>query len=268
MALLENIPQTLYKYRVWDELYKEVQYQKRILTENEIYLASPDQFNDPFDTALLYQYKDEDLTPDNIFKKLMEVGKNKWPELSEIELHEKCFKQQYSGHFENGNYWKSEYVKFKSDNNKSFGILSLTSKRDNLLMWSHYANSHQGFCVGLDQTAICNLINGTIGTMIYQNEFPKVGLFDDKVGQLVRILLTKSIEWQYEDECRIIKLHSARKIYKFPDSALLEVILGYNMESALKQTIIELTKTKFPRAKIFESVMSNSKFQLDLIPIF
>jgi len=267
MALLENIPQPLYKYRVWDEPCKEIQFQRRILTENEIYLASPDQFNDPFDTALPYQYKEEDLTPDNIFKKLMEVGRKKWPNISEVDLHEKCFKQQNSGHFENGNYWKSEYEKFKNDNNKSFGILSLTSKRDNLLMWSHYANSHQGFCVGFDQPALLDLIGGTIGTMIYQNEFPKVGLFDDKVGQLVRILLTKSIEWKYEDECRIIKLHAARKIYKFPESALLEVILGYKMDSSLKQTIIELTKAKFPRAKVFECVMSISKFQLELIPI-
>jgi hypothetical protein len=36
--------------------------------------------------------------------------------------------------------------------NKLVGILSLTEKRDNLLMWAHYANDHQGFVIEFDDT--------------------------------------------------------------------------------------------------------------------
>jgi len=40
---------TLYKYRAWND---DMNYQKRIITNNEIYLSSADQFNDPFDASL------------------------------------------------------------------------------------------------------------------------------------------------------------------------------------------------------------------------
>ncbi|WP_297480123.1 DUF2971 domain-containing protein [uncultured Photobacterium sp.] len=34
----------------------------------------------------------------------------------------------------------------------SFGVLSLSRSRHNLLMWSHYAQSHTGFVIGFDET--------------------------------------------------------------------------------------------------------------------
>jgi hypothetical protein len=68
-------PEILYKYRTWYNECDKFQYQKRILTDNELYLSSADQFNDPFDSALPFRYKESDLTRDNLFKKLFESGK-------------------------------------------------------------------------------------------------------------------------------------------------------------------------------------------------
>ena len=70
MQFLENIPQPLYKYRVWEEPCKEKQFSRRLLTDNEVYLASADQFNDPFDGTLPFKYPKKELTPENIFLKL------------------------------------------------------------------------------------------------------------------------------------------------------------------------------------------------------
>lgn len=36
--------------------------------------------------------------------------------------------------------------------NKQLGILSLTRRWDNLLMWAHYGEAHQGLVVGLNDT--------------------------------------------------------------------------------------------------------------------
>lgn len=80
MEFLENIPNKLYKYRNWND-----EYQKRILTENEIYLASANQFNDPFDASYPFRYNDEDLTPDNVYLKLYTLGKQRWPNMTEEE---------------------------------------------------------------------------------------------------------------------------------------------------------------------------------------
>lgn len=267
MEFLENIPQPLFKYRQWTEPCADMQYSRRILTKNELYLASADQFNDPFDATIPFKYKEEQLTPDNIFLKLWKTGKEMFPDISDAELMEKCYEQQNSGRFENGTYWKENYEQFKEDNNKTFGILSLTSKKDNLLMWSHYTNSHRGFCVGFDKFILWELIGGSLGRILYQSNFPSVGLFDNNVGTLTTLLTTKSLEWQYEDEYRFTKVGAARQIFKFPDEAVLEVILGYKMPDNEKDEIIQLTKGKFANAKIFESKMSLEKFKLDMIPI-
>ena len=194
-GFLYNIPQPLYKYRVWEEPCKEKQFQRRLLTDRELYLASADQFNDPFVAAIPFKYKDEDLTPDNVFLKLLKTGKQRWPGILEKDLHRRAFQEQMSGKFESGQYWKESYQEFKEDNAKNFGILSLTSKKDHLLMWSHYADSHKGFCVGFDKYVLYELTGGTLAVVQYEKELPKVGIFDDDAGKLLRLLITKSVDW-------------------------------------------------------------------------
>jgi hypothetical protein len=262
MDFLYNIPDLLYKYRVWDD-----EYQKRILTNNEIYLASASQFNDPFDATLPYRYKDEELTPDNIFKKLLVIGKEQWPDMPESELHEKMYERQMSGVFESGQYWKDKYDELTEERNNKFGILSLTSKKENLLMWAHYANSHQGFCIGFDKFILYETISGRLGPVIYSESFPKVGLFDDNLEGLTRILTTKSTDWKYEDEYRITKIDASRKIFKLPDEAIKEIVLGYKMKEEYKYEIVALVKSRFPNARIFQSQMNLEEFKLNMIPI-
>jgi hypothetical protein len=256
------MPDILYKYRIWND-----QYQKRILTDNEIYLASADQFNDPFDATLPYRYKDEELTPDNIFKKLYILGREQWPDMPEEELHQRCYDRQASGVFDNGQYWKEEYRQFKEDVNNKFGILSLTSKNNNLLMWSHYANSHQGFCVGFDKFLLYETTLGEISPVLYSDVFPKVGIFENNVEGLTKILITKSTNWSYEDEYRITKINASRKIFVIPDKAIQEIVLGLKMPEQYKNEIVELAAHKFPNARIYQSQMNLEEFKLDMIPI-
>jgi hypothetical protein len=267
MEFLENIPQPLYKYRVWSEPDKDQQFQRRILTDNELYLASSAQFNDPFDAALPFRYKEEQLTPDNIFLKLWKTGKESFPDLNDSELTAKAYEQQNSGRFEDGTYWKEHYEDFKKENQERFGILSLTSKNDNLLMWSHYANSHQGFCVGFDKYILWDLIQGSLSPVDYQTVFPEAGLFDDNLHFFTSLLTTKSSEWEYEQEYRFTKVDAARQVFNFPNEAVLEIILGYNMLEGDKTTIVKLAKAKYPNAAIFQSNMSLNRFGLDMIKI-
>jgi hypothetical protein len=204
----------LFKYRCWEEPNKDSQYQRRILTDNEIYLASANQFNDPFDASLPYIYKEEDLTPENIFLKLLKNGRELYPHLTDTELHEKCFERQRLNLFEDKQYLSEFQNKLKEQINKEVGVLSLSSKKDKLLMWSHYSNSHQGFCVGLDKFMLFDIIRGVFGKVTYRSEFPKADLFDDETPKnLIQILTTKSNHWKYENEYRMTKLRRDRNTH-------------------------------------------------------
>ena len=50
--------------------------------------------------------------------------------------------------------------------NRAQGVLSLSRTNDSLLMWAHYADSHRGFVLGLDETH--PFFNGLDGTAIAQ----------------------------------------------------------------------------------------------------
>jgi uncharacterized protein YukE len=104
------------------------------------------------------------------------------------------------------------------------GVLSLTEKLDHPLMWSHYANNHSGLVLAFDE------INeffrsprrgqpydaGGARRVKYSSERPKfdplidVSLIDnltdeDAISFFDKMFFTKSKEWEYEEEWRMIK---------------------------------------------------------------
>jgi len=261
MEALNGIPTILYKYRSWSDIY-----QKKLLTDNQIYFAAPEQFNDPFDAALPYQYKEEDMTPENIFLKLIEIEKKAAPHKSDREIHEAAYKRQSSGIFENGRYWQEFYPELKKTLNRTFGICSLSSKRDNILIWSHYSDSHRGFVVGLDSSIFYHTAKGQIGKVIYDMKFPKIGLFESGITDIIRLLYTKSPLWEYEEEYRI-SIDRPKTIVTLPESAFKEVVIGCQMPEKEKNEITKLVKEKFKNARLFEAMISLYEFKLDLIPI-
>jgi len=254
-----NIPQTLYKYRVWSE-----KFHKTLLTKGEIFLASPAQFNDPFDSSLPFRYIEKELTEENIFRKLLDVGRKAWPDLTEEELHSRSYERQKSGVFQNGDYWKEFHDDFKRNIHSTFGVISLTSKNDNLLMWAHYANSHKGMCIGLDRNIIYETISGTIGPVNYARHFPEMSLFDNTPANIIKMLNTKSEHWSYEDEYRLTKIHSANKVYTLPPEAITQIVLGCNMPMKEKEEIYKLRDERLPHALLFEAAVNLYEFKLDI----
>ena len=81
------------------------------------------------------------------------------------------------------------------------------------------------------------------------------------------LVTTKSKRWGYENEYRIVKFDSSRKIVNIPEDAVLEIVLGCNMSDKDKDALHELAKKKFPKAKVFETKINEEEFKLDFLPI-
>ncbi len=206
------------------------------------------------------------MTDDNIFLKLIEIEKEAAPHKSDTEIHEAAFKRQATGIFKNGRYWQEFYPELKKTINRTFGICSLSSNRDNILMWSHYSDCHRGFVVGLDSSVLYHTAKGQIGKVIYDMKFPKVGLFESGITDIIRLLYTKSPLWDYEDEYRI-SIDRPKTIVTLPASAFKEIVIGCQMPENEKNEIVKLVKEKFKDAKRYEAIISLYEFKLDLIPI-
>lgn len=127
--------------------------------------------------------------------------------------------------------------------NQTVGILSLTSEPASLLMWSHYADSHRGIAVGMDsESAFFHLPDPLRRqTPIHEVQYAKEQT--KTVSQLSEeyqaCLLTKSKDWAYEREFRVMRvLTSGYEIggkdaeghgiylFSYPKEAVVEVIFG------------------------------------------
>lgn len=91
---------------------------------------------------------------------------------------------------------------------KNHGIVSLTETKDNLLMWSHYADEHRGLAVEFDITheffntqyaTDSNSHTGKVQRVLYRKErLSDVGDF------FMEPYFHKSDEWAYEKEHRLL----------------------------------------------------------------
>lgn len=145
--------------------------------------------------------------------------------------------------------------KLHSTINQLIGILSLTEKPDNLLMWSHYATNHEGFVVGFDSrhSYFDQKISPTdefrhLRKVDYRSARPSAPMSELNA---IEFLLVKSKEWEYEQEWRIMRPlsdaeHKKDKeppviyLFKFPPEVIVEVILGARMNSVNRSALLKI----------------------------
>lgn len=234
-----DVPKILYKHRTWDtDLHKD------ILRSNKIFFSSASNFNDPFDASLPYKYADEELTFENIRKKLFEIGRRINPDFSEEKLESEVNKRQNEGIFLNEQYWKDLHPDIKNQLHRDFGIFCLTQKKDDLLMWSHYSNSHTGFCIGFDTKVVFEVTKCTLGPITYDDKFPTMPLFNLNPEDLLKLLMTKSKHWEYESEARMIKTLGANITFELPNEAFKEIIFGCKISEVVRNELIHLCSAK------------------------
>jgi hypothetical protein len=115
------------------------------------------------------------------------------------------------------------------DDMKQMRVLCFSEINDSILMWSHYADSHKGVCLGFERTADPDNGLGNYGVsipVVYRDDnalqsFQPLEL-DQKATS--KILTTKSLVWCYEKEWRLISRPEAPEMdYPAP---LREVIFG------------------------------------------
>jgi Protein of unknown function (DUF2971) len=163
---------------------------------------------------------------------------------------------------------------------ENFGIYCLSAKKNNILLWSHYANAHKGICVGFNTKELQEYLNHNYGKegneilllrVNYHREFPYFDRkrYEDPVAFIVTSLITKSVDWEYEEEFRLISNTPLRNNFTIdlPDGIIVEVILGALISERNKSNIIDVLKDKSFRLKLCEAKISRSEFGLEFEPI-
>jgi hypothetical protein len=117
-----------------------------------------------------------------------------------------------------------------------FGLYCVSEIPDSILMWSHYADNHRGFCLefsGLGSPHPQGSPFPVSWKVNYEDERPLVDITetmrDIDTDHIVRLgLLTKSKDWAYEREWRVLET-TGTGVRVLPRGTLSGVILGPRM---------------------------------------
>jgi hypothetical protein len=232
---------TLYKYRNW-----KTPHHPATLRENQLYFTSPEHMNDPFDykiplnffllntDAKLYTYIDAcmmklDPAQINAFG-----GKDNFRELKFKEFKSDPSKMQRD--------YESLYFPITD---RHFGLLCFSHTWESILMRSHYADRHFGFCLGFHKKAFTERFNeGSLGYVRY-DDFPNID--PSKNEDIVTYISQSHIKhsgWAYEEEFRLVRveypsvLSDNQRIYLYPDDFLKDITLGLRITEDDRAEII------------------------------
>ena len=260
---LPDRPENFYKYKSIDEDHPERS--RRIFTDNELYFCASKEFNDPFDCKFQVQFS-EDKRKNRKFS--YKVLKN----------------QNHALNRKGRRVAVSNEVKVLSEPDfadrvrddmfhklRKWGICCLSEVKDSVLMWSHYANAHRGFCLEFsnEQSNVQFGVELTTEICIplrvnYSKEYPIVDVIDGHDTN--KTLLTKAKQWEYEKEWRITIPNSLGP-HRFPPQCLTGVIFGCRMLEKHKEMIREWCRNREPAITYYEARQSEDSYSLNIVEI-
>jgi len=238
----------------------------RLFLDGELYIPHPSQFNDPFDVRVnflnhstfgekenfiekLYTSQDFSITPDHVLRRTRAIFENK----TEEEITELI-------------------QKLMQDVVEDSGIYCMSENNRSLLMWAHYSDGHRGYCMEFDPAVI--FPEGKYKKrplpmpVEYKFDYPNVNIFTGMPEQLYRFLfLTKSREWEYESEWRVVVdpvANLSNEWTKFNPDALTRLILGFAMTPSVEEKIRGWIDDGPTTPKIVRASRSQSQFKLEI----
>jgi len=239
-------PKKVYKYK------SPGKYLFDILKNNYLYFSLPQEFNDPFDCRIVVDH-DGDLQDWLGWAKSLDKPSD--------------IKQEVIRQIKSNNFEPSQISRPPSNENNQQVIHCFSEIHDNLLMWSHYTNNHKGVCIGYEVNKEFNspciyfddnevkpfhpsIKNGAVPLIpvTYKKSMPKpVDFFNKKEEDIIRFLVTKSNEWEYEKEWRA--LYPTDKIQNqkitIRKDLIKEIYLGAKIEKGTRDKILEIVSEEY-----------------------
>ena len=149
-----------------------------------------------------------------------------------------------------------------------YGVVCLTTANDNILMWSHYAGSHTGICLGY--TPSPDAMDFACAFKVrYESVRPQFNMMNSMIEQSVfDALVTKSTDWSYEKEWRLIDHRILERKRTYPPATLVEIIFGCRVSSENKDRIFAAVAGSKSAPNFFIARPSQTHFSLEIDPDF
>lgn len=230
----------VYKYRAYSAASLE------LLIKKELWLADPNDFNDPFDCSADYESAVNEA-----------INEFDLAEINQVEVL-KEFRE------------KIEKVR----------VCCFCNTKKNQLMWSHYADEHKGFCIGFDKDKLLikkreNFLSGNVvykSISPYEDTIENFRVFDglggDGLNKLIinsilqSTLNTKYTNWQYEKEFRVMS--TEKNVLPFRPESIKSITFGLRMEEHHKSSLKSLLASEeWKHVKWYETEKAVDRYALN-----
>lgn len=221
------------------------------LKNNHLFYGFPVRFNDPYDSNVPINFKDESLSRLKKHKKEnlpgVDIGTDKYMDLVTVETE--------------------RFLKRFQQSQQKMGICCFSEKNNNILMWSHYALKHQGMCLEFDTECPnptgMNALFSKLKDVKYKSDIPeldRLNCFDGKFNDTFvhKMFSLKSKDWSYEKEWRSFLEHGG-KCYEYPVNALKAVYFGIKADDEL----IKLVRLIRPNIAFYRGRESETQFKVE-----
>lgn len=202
------LPKTLYRYRRFNSYWKDE------IFDGIVHVSKSSELNDPFD-CLTYVNKSEFYN--HIDHKAADILKK-----NNINFYNVLDRKQIDD------------LGFCTNELKNLvRVASFTETKDNQLMWSHYADSHMGFCIEYNFKKVKLKNRNFIFPVLYSEERydATYDMINQNENNYVIPFFIKSDAWKYEKEWRVIYSSEggAEKEYNISFTQIISAIyLGVN----------------------------------------
>lgn len=242
----------LYKFYAYNE------YSLSVLIDKMVWFSKPATLNDPFDIDIDF---DICMSPSklrymiNVVKKQPGISTQKREALRDLEK-------------ENANPDAHNKIKgllnnqFREDR-KNWGVFCMSESKRDILMWSHYADHHKGFCVELLRSPESPLGDlEKTRPVTYSCEYPTPDPTADNKMFYDELFFTKAKGWAHEKEWRM--LNDKGDILEPLPGAITAVIFGLKMPSQHRAKIKNIL-SKTPEIKYQRAEKVPNQFKLKIV---
>lgn len=258
----------LYKHFAFDEKLAVL----GVFNNNQLLYSNPNAFNDPYDCLCILDYDFSKVKRAHLEGMLGERITNK-------NFSER--KDQYIRRLKE----LPEIKEWGDQSRSEFYVTCFNNNPLNILMWSHYAQNHEGFMLEFKFKKIQNFYANLPMPVFYNEEFPILRypfnlttedcLKNPNYGSelIIKRLLNKALVWEYEQEFRLpnkkdVLEKSNRALIEFKPELISSVVLGARTKSIhrekIKAAVDSFKKVNNVKVEIFQAHLAQKSYSLEV----
>lgn len=252
------LPQCLYKYRSLST-EQDVRRAKDIFVNNRMCFAPATSFNDPSEGQVKISFSGSETEKLNHLKGFA----------SQTHGLDVCAASDWARRVLENDVTIPE-AHIHEDLRRAFrekaSFCSLSEEKDQILMWAHYADANKGICIELQpRTASQIKWFEDAAPVKYQCNFPVINYYETtpSLENAMAALATKSIEWAYEKEWRLLRPKPGPCV--LPKGIISGVIMGCAISDEHRILVHEWADSYSPPAVVYQARTRPGQFTLEIV---